>query len=593
MTAPENHARAKRYDVFTFFNELDLLKLRLNILNEHVDHFVIIEATETFSGRPKPLVFAEHRERFAAFNHKIIHHVTDDTPADADELRRRLAHPVLSALDRQIIERTLTTDNVKPGVLHWLKEFYQKEAIQRALVGLSDEDVCFVSDVDEIWNPNARIDFSRDDIYKLRQTVYAYYLNNRSNEPWAGTLVTRYKHIKHACLNHLRTASKTPYTYVENGGWHFTNQGGAERVREKIEASYGPEDLNTVDVTSKIQERIEKNTDYVGRQFKFWVDETDLPQYILEHRREYKNFFAPTKHGRHRQLPDTIVVKLQGGIGNQLFQYALGQSLIHQTQHSVQYDRSWFATQTKRKFELGSFAFDVPIAPVAEITEFQKYEKRSSKLSFLHNVLTANEHIYIKEKSLRFNPAILQLNPPVYLDGNWQSEKYFQPIADQLRTEMRVRTAPVGENARMLAALARQRAIAVHVRRGDYVQDTRTNTFHGVTSMQFYQTAAAYLINKTQEPVFYVFSDDSEWVKTHIHFPAPTVYVDHNDTDHGYEDLRLMRACRHHIIANSSFSWWGAWLAETPGQIVIAPKQWFNDPAQDSRDLVPDRWVRM
>ncbi len=287
----EHRRRIKLYDIFTFFNELDLLEIRLNILKDYVDHFVIVESTETFSGQPKRLFFEEYQDRYAPFADKIIHYVVRDVPRDKEELRTRLMDSSPSELDRQIAKDALTSDNVLDGVSHWFKEFYQKESIKRALVGLNDNDVCFVSDVDEIWNPEAKIDLRKDDVFKLRQIVYSYYVNNRSSELWAGTLVTKYKNIKHTCLNHLRTASKTKYTYIENGGWHFTNQGGADRIREKIEASYGSEDLNTDAIKSKVVERMESNQDYIGRRFKFRKNDKGLPAYLLENRDRYRPLF--------------------------------------------------------------------------------------------------------------------------------------------------------------------------------------------------------------------------------------------------------------------------------------------------------------
>lgn len=283
--------KIKIYDIFTFFNELDLLEIRLNILYPYVDHFVIIESTQTFSGLPKKLVYQENKERFAKFQEKIIHFVIDDTPADEKELRQRLLEPQISSLDKEIINNALTTDNVIPGIVHWFKEFYQKEMIKKSLVNLNDNDICFVSDVDEIWNPEVVIDYTKDDIFKLRQDVYVYYLNNRSSEPWAGTLVTKYKNIKNGCLNHLRTVTKTKYTYIKNGGWHFTNQGGAEQITKKVEASYSQDDYNTDDVKSKIAERMKSNTDYIGRGFRFWTEEKKLPKFLLEHKQNYRSYF--------------------------------------------------------------------------------------------------------------------------------------------------------------------------------------------------------------------------------------------------------------------------------------------------------------
>ncbi len=278
------------YDVFTFFNELELLEIRLAMLAPYVDTFVIIECAETFSGKPKPLYYQKNKERFKQYESKIRHYVVQGVPKNHADLEERRNDPNLDPLEREIINYALTSDNVPAGSTHWLKEFYQKEAIQKALVGLDNDDFCFVSDLDEIWNPQTVIDMRTDDVYKLRQDMYAYYLNNRSSEAWAGTLGTKYKNIKHNCLNHLRTPSKTRYTYVPNGGWHFTNQGGADRIRTKLE-SYGHQEFNTAEVKSDIETKIRENRDFVGRGFRFWKDESGLPQYLLDNKERYRNFF--------------------------------------------------------------------------------------------------------------------------------------------------------------------------------------------------------------------------------------------------------------------------------------------------------------
>ncbi len=278
------------YDVFTFFDELELLEIRLNMLAPYVDYFVVKESKQTFSGLPKELIFEKNKERFSKFKGKIIHFVTDDNLIDENDLRRKLTKKSLSKLDKQSIEYALISDNVPRGQTHWLRDFYQKELLKKALVNLNDDDICFVGDVDEIWNPRAIIDFRRDDIFKLRQIVYSYFLNNRSNEPWAGTLVTKYKNIKNSCLNHLRTAKKTKYTYVNNGGWHFTNMGGPDQIRKKLE-SYGHQEYNNQAIKSDIENKIAQNKDFIGRDYKFWLDGSKLPEYIKKNRAKYRHLF--------------------------------------------------------------------------------------------------------------------------------------------------------------------------------------------------------------------------------------------------------------------------------------------------------------
>jgi hypothetical protein len=120
--------------------------------------------------------------------------------------------------------------------------------------------------------------------------MYSYFLNNRTSEPWAGTFATKYKNIKDKCLNDFRDQAKTTYTYVENGGWHFTNQGGADRIKTKLE-SYSHKEFNTEEIKKELEKKIQENKDFVGRNFKFWVEEKDLPAYLLTNKEKYKSYF--------------------------------------------------------------------------------------------------------------------------------------------------------------------------------------------------------------------------------------------------------------------------------------------------------------
>ena len=296
ITIQEFRKGGKIYDVFTFFNELDLLEIRLNILDPYVDYFVIIEATETFSGNPKPLHFLENKERFKKWEHKILHYVVRDTPSSKNELADRLQNsrknPGSENVDIQVISDVLSHNTLGKGGIDWTKELYQKESIKKALVSLNDDDICYISDVDEIWNPHARIDYTKDTLFRLRQLMYAYFLNNRSSENWIGPLVAKYKMIKNEYLNDLRSEKKTKYTYVRNGGWHFTNMGGADQIRKKLE-SYGHQEYNKDDIKSRIEEMMRANRDFIGRKFKFWVDESDLPEFIRNNKEKYAHLFRP------------------------------------------------------------------------------------------------------------------------------------------------------------------------------------------------------------------------------------------------------------------------------------------------------------
>jgi beta-1,4-mannosyl-glycoprotein beta-1,4-N-acetylglucosaminyltransferase len=260
-------------DVCSFNGEYDLLEIRLNILDSVVDQFVIVEAWTTFSGNKKPLFYKLQEERYAKWHHKIKYHVIDENYTTEE------------------IEVAESSPNVPKNMPWWRREFLQKESIKKALVHLKPDDIVFVSDCDEIWNPailSTVEHYDSTEVYKLRQLAYAYYLNNRSDEAWTGTFVTTYQMFTYGCLNHFRT--RFPKPIIEKGGWHFTNMGGEEEIRRKLE-SYGHQEYNNEGIKSGLAERIQQNKDFIGRPFKFWIDEVDLPEYIRYNKDKYKHLF--------------------------------------------------------------------------------------------------------------------------------------------------------------------------------------------------------------------------------------------------------------------------------------------------------------
>ena len=274
----------KKYDTFIFFNELDLLEIRLNILNDVVDYFVLVESTKTFTGVDKPLYYNENKERYKKFQDKIIHIIVDDMPNTFEELLSREGDD----LDRSIHNDCLTTPNVPKGEVHWLREFYQKEQIKKGLVGLNDDDFVFISDLDEIWEPSLNLDFNSDFIYRFNQKVYCYYLNNLSSENWFGTVGTKYKNIKNYSINHIRTPNRNKYTLIPNAGWHFTFQGGGDNIKRKIE-SYGHQELNRDDIKSQINNRLNSNVDVFGRGYTLHIDNSNLPNFVINNKEKYKH----------------------------------------------------------------------------------------------------------------------------------------------------------------------------------------------------------------------------------------------------------------------------------------------------------------
>jgi|Laugrespbdmm15sd_2_1035082.scaffolds.fasta_scaffold17665_1 beta-1,4-mannosyl-glycoprotein beta-1,4-N-acetylglucosaminyltransferase len=281
----------KIIDSFIFFNELELLDIRLNILNDKTDKFILVESTVSHTGKEKPLYYNDNKHLFEKFNDKIIHCIVDDTPNSFEEAQRMFISPK-DELQKNILMHCLTTSNVPFGETQWLREFYQHESTRRGMLmaNLDDDDICFVSDLDEIWNPELNYEIDDYNVRKLNQHVYMAFLNLRSNEDWVGTYYTKYKNIKNSSANHLDTLAKTKHVFVNNGGWHFTYQGGLDRIKTKLE-NYGHQEYNNSEVKNLVQQRLDLGMDILGRPFKCEIREDLLPKYLINNKQQYKHLF--------------------------------------------------------------------------------------------------------------------------------------------------------------------------------------------------------------------------------------------------------------------------------------------------------------
>lgn len=287
-----------------------------------------------------------------------------------------------------------------------------------------------------------------------------------------------------------------------------------------------------------------------------------------------------------------VIVKLMGGLGNQMFQYAAGRRLTHILSTELKLDISGFENYNLRKYELGSFNILEDFASPREVKALTS-QKNGFLTGLLRCLLRRPKDLapsHIRESHFHFDSEILNLPNNVYLDGYWQSEKYFNDIEDVIRKEFAITVPQTGESQKMAELISSRESVSLHVRRGDYVSDLHTRKVHGTCNLEYYERAIAEIYSKVDKPHLFVFSDDMEWSKANLNISHPVVFVDHNNFSRSYEDLRLMRQCRHHIIANSSFSWWGAWLSTYKNKIVIAPKKWFNTLEIDTRDLFPMEW---
>ncbi len=292
-----------------------------------------------------------------------------------------------------------------------------------------------------------------------------------------------------------------------------------------------------------------------------------------------------------------IIVQLLGGLGNQMFQYATGRRLAHAHNSVLKLDISAFNQRrfvTDRKYALSPFNIQSQIASIDEIEALTLWPAAKTVNFFPHlfRRFPWRPPTYIHCFEVPFQSHILNLPDGVYLEGYWQSEKYFKDIAQILRQELTLKGQPAGENLDWVQRIQSCSSVSVHVRRRDFLMDTNTHQTHGVCSLDYYERAVHKVDEVVKSPVFFVFSDDHRWAKENLRIPFPANFIDNNQQRHE-EDFRLMNLCRHHILANSSFSWWSAWLNPNPDKIVIAPWPWFKDLKYDIRDILPDDWFKV
>jgi hypothetical protein len=294
-----------------------------------------------------------------------------------------------------------------------------------------------------------------------------------------------------------------------------------------------------------------------------------------------------------------IIVRLMGGLGNQMFQYAAGKALAVRLGVPLQLDRSFLDQRsdnpgyTLRNFELDVFQIEAGVAAQQDVSRMRKpLESRLyKKLSRLFPSMFPDHVFYETRKT--YMKEFESLKDPVYMEGYWQTEKYFSSITSQLREKELLPAKKLsGLNAELLNQIKNKNAASLHVRRGDYVTDTVTNKFHGTCSIDYYERSAKLMVEKTGVDHFFIFSDEPDWVQKNILLPYPVTIISHNKGHESYWDIFLMRNCKHHIIANSSFSWWGAWLNPSNEKIVIAPEKWFNDPSSSVNEIIPQGWIK-
>lgn len=290
-----------------------------------------------------------------------------------------------------------------------------------------------------------------------------------------------------------------------------------------------------------------------------------------------------------------IVSKLMGGLGNQMFQYAAAKSLALKRNTSVKVDDSFLLQKsegryTQRNFELSAFSSSIECLSQEEKQQISsQFNIRWKRL--LHRFFKfPGGFQYKQEESPYFQNSFFDCGSNVYLSGFWQCEKYFSDIRESLLRDFQFKPEVLDFDISILELISESNSISLHIRRGDYVTLQSASSFHGICSIDYYQNAVSEITLKVKNSVAFVFSDDINWCKENIKLTIPVHFV---STKNAFSDMHLMSKCKHNIIANSSFSWWSAWLNTNKDKIVIAPKQWFAVENEKSRDIVPESWIRL
>jgi hypothetical protein len=227
-----------------------------------------------------------------------------------------------------------------------------------------------------------------------------------------------------------------------------------------------------------------------------------------------------------------------------------------------------------------------------ELTDWQASRWRRIRSSLSQRLPGVFSYPVYWPKTFAYDPSIEQLSQPVFMVGYWQSQKYFARNRLQILQDLSL-LDPLPGSSPWLKHIQNTCSVSLHVRRGDYITNPAAASFHGLCGVDYYQRAVDRLKLIHPDMEVFVFSDEPAWARENLQLGVPTHVVDAHTPEQGHLDLELMRHCQHHIIANSSFSWWGAWLCEREGQQVVAPKRWFADDGVDTSDVIPAHWVQM
>lgn len=284
-----------------------------------------------------------------------------------------------------------------------------------------------------------------------------------------------------------------------------------------------------------------------------------------------------------------IIIRLIGGLGNQMFQYAAASALANRLDIELVLDIRGFDNYNLREYGLSSLKIKSRIATEAELKKFPNWQRRFFEV--LNKFVKVNSKFYI-EPFFEYNKKWDTLQDSIHLSGYFQSEKYFLNIREKLLHEFMPLKKIDTNNQLIINKVLSCESVSLHVRRGDYVSVQKNLEIIGVCGLDYYKKAISQMREKLLNPVFFVFSNDMDWARDNLLLGQDAVFVEGN-ADSPEMDIFIMSQCRHHIIANSSFSWWGAWLSQNKEQRVIAPSPWFESSKLTDIDLLPASWHKV
>lgn len=294
-----------------------------------------------------------------------------------------------------------------------------------------------------------------------------------------------------------------------------------------------------------------------------------------------------------------ITINIIGGLGNQMFQYAFGYAISKEKSVKIKLDTSGFDVYDLRSYELSLFNIEEnsDLKPAYIFLLNQLNGKNNTLLiktfrKMLRGLLRFTSFYYQEKKEFVFDKDVFNIKIDTYFYGYWQNEKYFKKYRKELLEIFTLKNIHP-KTIEYQQQIVKSDAVSIHIRRGDYVTDTHTNSVHGTCDVRYYKRAVMEVLKNKKQAHFFIFSDDLDWAKKNLDFIDNKTFVRLESEIPDHEEMHLMSKCKHNIIANSSFSWWGAWMNKNSTKIVIAPKKWFKNSKMNQSQIVPHDWIKI